>query len=103
MEKQNTETGILKKPTDKRNTGSNIRTSTVPKGPHPKLGMTGSRKPAANPSATVASAPNAAVGLPRHSGHPLAPISTLTQKGGLPLRLRALTPGAILPHLRLNG
>jgi len=65
MEKQNTETGILKKPTDKRNTGSNIRTSTVPKGPHPKLGMTGGRKPAANPSATVASAPNAAVGLPR--------------------------------------
>jgi len=60
--KQNRETGTLKKPSDKLNTGSTIRTSTVPKGPHPKLGMTGYRKPAANTSATDASAPKAAVG-----------------------------------------
>jgi len=39
-EKQNTETGTLKKPTETLNTGSNIRTSKVPKGPHPKLGST---------------------------------------------------------------
>jgi len=30
---QHTETGTLKKPTDKLNTGSTIRTSSVPKGP----------------------------------------------------------------------
>jgi len=48
IEKQITETGTLKKPTEKLSTGSNIRTSTVPKGPHPKVGMTGGRKPAAN-------------------------------------------------------
>jgi len=45
---QNTETGTLKKHMDKLNTGSTIHTSTVQKGPHPKLGMTGGRKPAAN-------------------------------------------------------
>jgi len=39
-QKQNTETGTLKKPTETLNTDSNIRTSTVPKGPHPKLGST---------------------------------------------------------------
>jgi len=49
---QKTETGTLKKPTEMPNTGSNIRTSTVPKGPHPKLEMTGGRKPAAEASAT---------------------------------------------------
>jgi len=59
---QNTETATLEKPSDKLNTGSTIRTSTVLKGPHPKLGMTGGRKPAANASATGASAPKAAVG-----------------------------------------
>jgi len=41
---QNTETETFKKPSDKLNTGSTIRTSTVPKWPHPKLGMTGGRK-----------------------------------------------------------
>jgi len=60
----------LKNPTDKLNTGSNIRTSTVPKGPHPKLGMTGGRKPAANASATVASASKAAVGTAKALGPP---------------------------------
>jgi len=60
--KQNTETGTLKKPSGKLNTGSTIRTSAVPKGPHPKLGMTGVRKPAANASATGASAPKAQCG-----------------------------------------
>jgi len=35
---QNTETETLKKPSDKLNTGSTIRTSTVPKGPHPNWG-----------------------------------------------------------------
>jgi len=39
-QKQNTETETLKKPTKTLNTGSNIRTSTVPKGPHPKLRST---------------------------------------------------------------
>jgi len=70
VEKQNTETATLKKPSDKLNTGSNIRTSTVPKGPHPKLGMTGDRKPAANASATGASAPKAAVGTAKALGPP---------------------------------
>jgi len=32
-------------------TGSTIRTSTVPKGPRPKLGMTGGRNPDANAEA----------------------------------------------------
>jgi len=59
---QNTEAGTLKKPMDKLNTGSTIHTSTVQKGLHPKLGMMGGRKPAANASATCASAPKAAVG-----------------------------------------
>jgi len=59
---QKTETGTLKKPTEMPNTGSNIRTSTVPKGPHPKLEMTGGRKPAAEASATGASARKTAVG-----------------------------------------
>jgi len=68
--KQNTETGTLKKPTDKLNTGTTIRTSTVPKGPHPKLGMTGGRKPAANAFATGASAPKAAVGTAKAHGPP---------------------------------
>jgi len=67
---QNTETETLKKPSDKLNTGSTIRTSTVPKGPHPKLGMTGGRKPAANASATGASAPKAAVGTAKAIGPP---------------------------------
>jgi len=67
---QNTETGTLKKPTETLNTGSNIRTSTVPKGPHPKLGMTGGRKPAANASATGASAPKTAVGIAKALGPP---------------------------------
>jgi len=67
---QYTETGTLKKPSDKLNTYSTIRTSTVPKGPHPKLGMTGGRKPAANASATGASAPKAAVGTAKALGPP---------------------------------
>jgi len=57
-----TKTIHKQKPTETLNTDFNIRTSTVPKGPHPKLGMTGGRKPAANASATGASAPKAAVG-----------------------------------------
>jgi len=57
IKKPNTETGILIKPSDKLNSGSNIRTGSVSKGPHPKLEMTGGRKPAANGSATGASAP----------------------------------------------
>jgi len=89
---QNTETGTLKKHMDKLNTGYTIHTSTVHKGPHPKLGMMGGRKPAANASATCASAPKAAVYIYIH-----------TQKGGLPPRLCAHTLGAPLPHLRLNG
>jgi len=67
---QNTETETFKKPSDKLNTGSTIRTSTVPKWPHPKLGMTGGRKPAANASATGASAPKAAVGTANALGPP---------------------------------
>jgi len=55
---------------DKTNTGSTIRTSTVPKGPHPKLGITGGRKPAANASASGASAPKAAVGTAKALGPP---------------------------------
>jgi len=43
IQKQITETGTLKKPTETLNTGFNIRTSTVPKGPHPKLGITGAK------------------------------------------------------------
>jgi len=62
-QKQNTETGTLKKPSYKLNTGSSNRTSTVPKWlHHPCIGMTGSRKPAAKASATGASASKAAVG-----------------------------------------
>jgi len=38
--KKNTETGTVKKPTETLDTDSNICTSTVPKGPHPKLGST---------------------------------------------------------------
>jgi len=68
--KPNTETGTLTKHSDKLNTGSNIRTSTVPKGPYPKLGMTGGRKPAAKASATGASAPKAAVGTANALGPP---------------------------------
>jgi len=56
IKKPNTETGTLKKPSDKLNKDSNIRTSSVSKGPHPKLEKTGGRKPAANGSATGASA-----------------------------------------------
>jgi len=41
---KNTETGTLKKPMDKMNTGSTFHTSTVQKGPYPKLGMMGGRK-----------------------------------------------------------
>jgi len=67
---QNTETGTLKKPMDKLNTGSTIHTSTVPKGPHPKLGMTGGRKPAANASVTSASAPKVAIGNAKALGPP---------------------------------
>jgi len=48
IEKPNTEKGTLKIPTEKLNTGSSIRTSIVPKGPHPKLAITSGRKPAAN-------------------------------------------------------
>jgi len=55
---------------DKPNTGSTIHTSTVQKGPHPKLGKTGDRKPAANASATSASAPKAAVGTAKALGPP---------------------------------
>jgi len=40
-QKENTGTGTLKNATETLNTGSNICTSTVPKEPHPKLGMTG--------------------------------------------------------------
>jgi len=53
----------LKKPTDKLNTDSTIRTSTVPKGRHPKLGVTG---------ATGVSAPKAAVGTAKALGPPAA-------------------------------
>jgi len=67
---QNTETGTLKKPMDKLNTSSTIHTSTVQKGPHPKLGMMDGRKPAANASATCASAPKAAVGIANALGPP---------------------------------
>jgi len=67
---QNTETETLKKPSDKLNTSSTIRTSTVPKGPNPKLGMTGGRKPAANASATGASAPKAVLGTAKARGPP---------------------------------
>jgi len=67
---QNTETGTLKKLMDKMITGSTIHTSTVQKGPHPKLGMMGGRKPAANASATCASAPKAAVGTAKALGPP---------------------------------
>jgi len=67
---QNTETETLKKSMDKLNTGSTIHTSTVQKWPHPKLGMTGGRKPAANASATSASAPKAAVGTAKALGPP---------------------------------
>jgi len=100
---QNTETATLEKPSDKLNTGSTIRTSTVLKGPHPKLRMTGGRKPAANASATGASAPKAAVATAKALGPPAAETNTHTQKGGLPPRLCALILGASLPHLRLNG
>jgi len=68
--KQNTETETLKKPSDKLKTCSSIRTSTVPKGPHSKLGMTGGRKPAANASATGASTHKAAVGIAKALGPP---------------------------------
>jgi len=77
------------------NTGSNIRTSTVLKGPHPELGISGGRKPGANASATGASAPKTVA--------PLAQINTHTRKGGLPTRLCALMLEATLPPLRLNG
>jgi len=85
----NTETGFLEKHTETLNTGFNIRTSTVPKGPHAKSRC---RKPAANASVTGASAPKTAVG-----------IYILTQKGGLPPLLCALILGATFPHLRLIG
>jgi len=68
--KQNIETGTFKKLSDKLNTGSAIRTSTVPKGPHPKLGMMGGRKSDANASATGASASKAAVGTAKALGPP---------------------------------
>jgi len=67
---QKTETGTLKKPTEMPNTCSNIRTSTVLKGPHPKLGMSGGRKPAANVSVTGDSAPKTAVGTAKALGPP---------------------------------
>jgi len=41
IEKQNTETGALKKPTETLNTGSNNRTSSVPKRPIPNWGCWG--------------------------------------------------------------
>jgi len=69
-EEQNTKTRTLKKPTETLNTGPNVRTSTVPKGPHPKLGMSGGRKPAANDSFTGASAPKTAVGIAKALGPP---------------------------------
>jgi len=50
------------------NTGSSIRTSAVHKGPHPKLGMSGGRKPAANSSATGGTAPKAAIGTAKALG-----------------------------------
>jgi len=68
--KQNTETGTLKKPTEMLNTGSNIRTSTVLKGPHPELGMSGGRKPGAYASATGASAPKTVVRIAKALGPP---------------------------------
>jgi len=43
------ETGTLKKPMDKTNTGSTFHTSTTQKRPHPKLGMMGGRKPQTPP------------------------------------------------------
>jgi len=68
--KQTTETETLKKPTEMLSTGSNICTSTVPKGPHSELGMSGGRNPAAYASATGASAPKTAVGLAKPLGLP---------------------------------
>jgi len=47
---RNKETGTLKKPMNKMNTGSTFHTSTIQKQPNPKLGMMGGRKPAANVS-----------------------------------------------------
>jgi len=52
------------------NTVSSIRTSTVLKGPHPKLGMSGGSKPAANASITGTSAPKTAVGTAKVLGPP---------------------------------
>jgi len=52
------------------NTGSNIRTSTVLKGPHPKLRMSGGRKPDANAYATGVFAPKTAVGTAKALGPP---------------------------------
>jgi len=88
--KLKSKTGTLKKPTEMPNTGSNIRTSTVLKGPHRKQGMSGGRKP---PKATQ-SYPKQRYLHPKRSGYPL--INLLTQKGGLSPRLCALTAGAIL-------
>jgi len=68
--KQNTETGTIKKPTEMLNTGSNIRTSTVLKGPRPELGMSGGRKPGANASATGPSAPKTVVRIAKTLGPP---------------------------------
>jgi len=77
---KNTETGTLKKPMDKMNTGSTFHTSTVQKGPHPKLGMMGGRKPAANASATCASAPKAAVGTAKALGPPAGAKYTYAER-----------------------
>jgi len=52
------------------NTGSNIRTSTVLKGPHPELEMSGGRKAGANASATGASAPKTVVRIAKALGPP---------------------------------
>jgi len=77
---KNTETGTLKKRMDKMNTGSTFHTSTVQKGPHPKMGMMGGRKPAANASATCASAPKAAVGTAKALGPPAGAKYTYAER-----------------------
>jgi len=89
--KQNTETGTLKKPTDKLNNDSNIRTSTVPKGPHPNLGMTGGRKAAAYASAMGASAPKAAAGAAKALGLPAGVSNTYAERRTAAQTLRSYT------------
>jgi len=60
--------------------GSTFHTRTVQKGPHPKLGMMGGRKPAANASATCASAPKAAVGTAKALGPPAGAKYTYAER-----------------------